>query len=105
MMEWQFWTQLVGVISTIIACVWFLRGWLEKQFNTTRENAHKILDKHEEKDEQRHRENVHALAEMEYHRRESEMKTGERLTAVEVRLAEIVREGGKRTGPGYVARS
>jgi hypothetical protein len=102
MMDWQFWTGLAGlafgfagIITTIIACVWKLRGWAEEQFNATRENAHKILEKHEEKDEQRHRENVERLDQL-------ERESTRRMNALEVQMARINR-GGKHSGPDYVA--
>ena len=107
MMDWQFWTQLLSWFGTLLAFAWFGGRWLERQFNTTRENAHKILEKHEEKDQQRHSENVQRLNELEIEHTKSiaglKSETSERLTAVEVRVAEMIRAGGKRTGPGYTA--
>lgn len=102
MMDWQFWTGLsglalgfVGLAATIIRCVWGLRGWAEVQFNSVRENAHKILEKHEEKDDARHQENVARLNEL-------EREHARRMTALEVQMARINR-GGKHSGPDYVA--
>ena len=101
-MDWQFWSFLSAVLigfagmgATIIKCVWGLRGWAAEQFDSVRENAHKILEKHEEKDERRHQENVSRLNDLE---REHSM----RMTALEVQLARINR-GGKRSGPEYTA--
>ena len=110
MMEWQFWTQLGSIFTAGIVGSWFARGYLEGQFNKTRENAHAILDVHERKDDERHRETLKAMSEMEANRRASETKSAERVTAIEVRLtavevtlAAISREGGKYTGPAHVA--
>ena len=97
-MEWQFWTQL-GAIATgfgaVLIGVWNLRGWAEAQFDSVRENAHKILEKHEEKDERRHHEGLAKITEL-------ELETTKRLTALEVHVARLNR-GGKRSGPDYVA--
>ena len=95
MMEWQFWAQLGTFAATVLVSTWYARGWLGKQFDSVRENAHKILEKHEEKDERRHQENVSRLNDLE---REHSL----RMTALEVQLARINR-GGRRAGPEYTA--
>ena len=95
MMEWQFWAQLGAFASTVLVGTWYARGWLGKQFDSVRENAHKILEKHEEKDYERHRENVARLNEL-------EREHARRMTALEVQMARINR-GGKHSGPDYVA--
>jgi 5-bromo-4-chloroindolyl phosphate hydrolysis protein len=128
MMDWQFWsfaggiafgfTTVVGAIirgfTIVVKSVWQLRDWAEQQFKETRENAHLILDKHEAKDAERHRdngeqhrENVERLnrLELEHAKSIADLKeeTSERIRALEVQLARISRAGGERTGPGFVA--
>ena len=92
----------IGLIITIIKCVWGHRGWLEGQFNATRENAHKILEKHEEKDDARHHEIMERQGELERAVAARHDENARRMTAMEVALARLARSGGK-FGPEFVA--